>query len=227
MTYGEVVLMNADDVSTDPLVLGSGRSKLTLALRNGVSALAETGRAVAFGEGAAARCESSSGLAVVFGSGALAEATVAVGLDMSHMTAIGRALAVALGYHSVAASDEIAFAWNVLSQARAGKIAIATGKAGLADALIAIALGEDGVAVAREGGTIAIAFYDQHPGHWVFPHGCDQTWIDGDTFLAGLNVARVGENGIRPDRKYALDRFGMFQDMGPADQPNPYVESNR
>jgi hypothetical protein len=207
-------------METDPLVLGSGRGKLTLALDKGVCALAETGRAVAFGEGGEAR---SSGLAVVFGSGSTAEAGVAVGLDGSQMTAVGQMLAAALGYQSNAAAHEVAFAWNVLSQARAGKIAIAAGKSGVADGLIAIAVGEEGVAVAREGGTIAIAFYDQHPGHWQSAHGCDPTWIDGDTFLAGLQVGRVGENGIQPNHKYTLDRFGRFRDLGPAEQPNPYL----
>jgi len=215
--------MHHEPTSTDPLVLGSGSGKLTLALAKGIRALAETGRAVAFGEGGNARCQSSNGLAVVFGSGASAEAGVAVSLDGSHMTAVGQMLAVALSYHSNAAADEVAFAWNVLSQARAGKIAVAAGKFGVADGLIAIAVGEEGVAVAREGGTIAIAFYDQHPGHWQSAHGCDPTWIDGDTFLAGLQVARVGENGIQPNHKYSLDRLGRFRDMGPAEQHNPYL----
>ncbi len=213
--------MQHDEFSTDPLVLGKGSSILTLALSDGVSALAERGRAVSFGSGTTAR---SDWLAVAFGSDALAQA---VGSDGSSTMVVSHNLAVALGYHSVADADAIAFAGNVLSQARAGKIAIATGKAGLADALISISLGEDGLAVARQGGTIAIAFYDQHPGHWELPHGCDPTWVDGDTFLAGLKVSRVGENGILPDRTYALNRCGEFQDMGPAEQPNPFLQPTK
>ncbi len=210
--------MQHEEFPTDPLVLGKGSGILTLALSDGVSALAEMGRAVSFGSGTTAR---SDWLAVAFGSDALAQA---VRSDGANSLAVGHELAVALGYHSVADADAIALACNVLSQARAGKIAIATGKAGLADALVSISLGEEGLAVAREGGTIAIAFYDQHPGHWEVPHGCDPTWVDGDTFLAGLKVSRVGENGILPDRKYALDRFGEFQDMGSAKDPNPFIQ---
>ncbi len=64
------------------------------------------------------------------------------------------------------------------------------------------------------------AFYDQHPGHWETPHGCDPFWSDGDFFLSELKVSKVGENGIRPNFIYQLDKQGNFCEVGPASNRN-------
>jgi|GEM_PF-6055574 len=125
-------------------------------------------------------------------------------------------LAINLGYKGVALSHEIAFTDNVLSEAHSEQIAIASGNDSIADGMIAIALGLGGQAVAREGGTIAIAFYDQLAGHWETPHGCDPYWVDGNHFLSGLKVAKVGENGIRANYIYKLKWTGEFVEVGPA-----------
>jgi|694.fasta_scaffold00321_28 hypothetical protein len=125
-------------------------------------------------------------------------------------------LAINLGHMGTALSRHIAFTESVLSQAHSEQIAIAAGNNSIADGLISIALGLGGQAVAREGGTIAIAFYDQREGHWETPHGCDPQWFDGDHFLSGLKVAKVGENGIRANYIYKLRWPGEFVEIGPA-----------
>lgn len=178
-------------------------------------ALVERGVAVAFGGGRCARVDGPSGCAVSFGGG-VAQGQTAVSLLSSGGTAQASRIAVALNHAGVAVGSEVAFADNLDSQAHSGKLAIATGPRGTADGLMAIALGREGRAVARAGGTIALAFYDQHPGHWETPHGCDPCWIDGDHFLSGLKVAKVGENDIRADHIYQLDPDGRFVEVGPA-----------
>jgi hypothetical protein len=187
-------------------------------------AVAEKGVAIAAAKNGVATVMLGYGYAVALGYEGVAEAAVAVGLRDSGIHAIGAELAVALGSHGVALSPEVAVSSNLCSMSHADKIAIATGKGGLADGLLAIAVGEEGRAVARAGGTIAIAFYDRHPGRWESAHGCDDTWIDGDLFLAGLKIARVGEGVIQADRVYALDAQGEFVELGMAEPRKRFPE---
>ena len=189
-----------------------------------VDAVVERGVAVAFGAGRCARVDGPSGCAVSFGGG-IAQAQTAVSLLSSGGTTLASRIAVALNHAGVAVGSEVAFADNLDSQAHSGKFAISTGPRGTADGLIAIALGREGRAVARAGGTIAIAFYDQYPGHWETPHGCDPCWIEGDYFLSGLKVAKVGENAIRADHIYQLDPDGRFVEVGSAEVARRYADS--
>ena len=132
-------------------------------------------------------------------------------------------LAINLGYKGLAFSQGIAFTNNVLTEAHSEQIAIASGNDSIADGLISISLGLGGQAVAREGGTIAIAFYDQHEGHWETPHGCDPCWVDGNHFLSGLKVSKVGENNVRANYVYKLNWKGEFVEVGPARDPKTQV----
>jgi hypothetical protein len=205
--------------------MGAGRGSVTVSFAAGVDATTPEGDAATFGPESTAR--SGGGSAFAHGESGLADSSFVSIATGSAGTAIGGMLAVALGAYgfdilgkrlpSVASSTELAFAWNIFAEARGGRVAVAAGKYGVADAPLAIALGEEGQAVARTGGTIAIAFYDRHEGHWEFPHGCDQTWVDGDLFLAGLRVAKVGEDNVRPDHVYRLDHKGDFVEVRPAD----------
>lgn len=188
-----------------------------------VDALVEQGVAVAFGAGRCASVSGPSGCAVSFGGG-ISRGQTAVSLLSSGGTALGSRIAVALNHAGVAIGREVAFSDNLDSQAHGEKLAISTGPRGTADGLMAISLGREGRVVARAGGTIAIAQYEQHAGHWETPHGCDPCWIDGDYFLSGLKVAKVGESGIRADHIYQLDREGRFVELGPAGEPRQYPD---
>ncbi len=124
--------------------------------------------AVVFGAQRCARVDGPSGCAVSFGGG-ISQGQTAVSLLSSGGTALGSPIAVALNHAGTAIGREVAFADNLDSQAHSQQLAIATGTRGTADGLMAISLGREGRAVARAGGTIAIAYYDQHPGHWGNP----------------------------------------------------------
>jgi hypothetical protein len=213
---------HADD---DPIVRGKNSTETMIRFAAEAKAFSEEGKAIAFGQRATACSTGDWGHAVCFGSEGIATATTAIAIEGSHAMATSRRLAIALSYTGTAVSDQVAIATNVLGKAHGKSFAVCCGKGGIADGLIAISLGPDGQAVAREGGTIALAFYDQHPGRWESAHGCDPTWFDGDDFLSDLRVAKVGENGIRPNFIYRLDRIGKFVEVGPATDQLTYEKT--
>lgn len=206
------------------VTMRSGNGQRDVAFGPEADAQVERGVAIAFGAGRCARVDAPFGCAVSFGGG-ISQGQTAVSLLSSGGTALGSRIAVALNHAGTAIGHEVAFADNLDSQAHSQRIAISTGPRGTADGLMAISLGREGRAVARAGGTIAIAYYDQHPGHWETPHGCDPCWIDGDYFLSGLKVAKVGENAIRPDHIYQLDSDGRFVEVGPAGEARRYPDT--
>lgn len=214
--------MTNESDNNQRIVIGADAKEKVITFESAAPALSTQGKALAFGARATARSSGDWGQAFAFGEQSIADAATAVGAQASLGIAISRQLAVALGHMGVAVSDEIAISTNILGKAHGKSFAVSCGKGGVADGLIAISLGLDGQAIAREGGTIALAFYDQHPGHWESPHGCDPTWFDGDDFLSDLRVAKVGENGIRPNFFYRLDKMGRFVEVGPAPDPLTY-----
>lgn len=210
-----------------PIVMGEGAGTCTVSLREGVEAMARTGTVAAFGDKTTAHVHQGTAIAHGDHGRAISEFSIAIATGFGGC-AIGKSLAIALGFshsgesegkavHATAASQDTAFAWHAHGEARAGRIAIAAGIDGLADGLIAIALNDRGMVVARPKGTIAIAYFEDRPGRWEYPHGCDPEWIEGELFFAGLKVARVGENGIRPDYVYKLDRERNFVEVRKAD----------
>lgn len=223
--------MNREIEDLDPIVRGVGHATKTIALGD-ADAVSDNGTAIAFSRKRIARVRGSIGYAISLGPEGMAEASTAISILSSHGIAVSPRLAVALNHAGKAIGHEIAIAENLESEAHSESLAVAVGPRGLADGLLAIALGREGRVVAREGGTIALAFYDQHPGRWESAHGCDPTWLDGDFFLSGLRCSKVGENGIRADYVYELDYQGAFKEVGPAGKRKSYndavkgIESN-
>jgi hypothetical protein len=209
----------------DLVICKSKKSSRVIAFGDQHDAIVDRGVAIAFGEGRTANAKEPMGCAVSFGGG-IARAQTAVSMLCSGGTACSERIAVALNHQGVAIGREIAIVDNLDSQAHSEKLAIAVGPRCTADGFISISLGIDGFVVARAGGSIALAFYDQHPGHWETPHGCDPYWIDGDQFLRDLRVARVGEQGIRPNFIYRLDKEGAFVEVGPAEPRKPDAGNN-
>lgn len=210
--------MSSHSGDDDPkrILRREGSSLRVIALGSEVDAIAErAGLAVSFGWNRQARVLSPVGMAVTFGGGT-AEAQQALTLGGTAGMAIASLIAVSLDHRGMAVGQKIAFSSGTENEAHSQQLAIASGARSVADGVLSIALGQEAMAIARAGGTIAIAYYDQHPGHWETPHGSDPYWEDGDYFLSGLKVAKVGENGIRPDFIYKLDREGNFVEVGPA-----------
>lgn len=214
--------MTNESDNNQRIVIGADAREKVITFESAAPALSTQGKALAFGARATARSSGDWGQAFAFGEQSIADAATAVGAQASLGIAISRQLAVALGHMGVAVSDEIAISTNILGKAHGKSFAVSCGKGGVADGLIAISLGLDGQAIAREGGTIALAFYDQHPGHWESPHGCDPTWFDGEVYLSDLKVAKVGTNGIRANYRYRLDDDGSFLEVGPATERKRY-----
>ncbi len=178
--------MNREIEDHDPIVRGVGHATKTIALGD-ADAVSDDGTAIAFGRKRIARTR-IHWLRNFFGAEGMAEASTAISILSSQGIAVSPRLAVALNHAGKAIGHEIAIAENLESEAHSESLAVAVGPRGLADGLLAIALGREGRVVAREGGTIALAFYDQHPGRWESAHGCDPTWLDGDFFLSGFGI---------------------------------------
>ncbi len=215
--------MQRQEWNEDPIVIGEKHGTVHISVGDEKETTLDYGLSLALGLRSQTRI-AKGGSAVAVGCGSAAEGPIAIGLRDSQIQAIGEMLAACFGAEGIARSPSIAIAWNNKASALSGKIAIALGKEGRADGLTAIALGEGGTVVAREGGSIALAVFDQLPGKWESPHGCDPTWIDGDTFLEGLKCAKVGSEGIRADYVYGVDRHGQIQEIGPAGKLNPYLQ---
>ncbi len=207
--------MQPENHEIELVVSAKGSSSRVVGFGDDVDAVTEKGTAVAFGYKRCAHVKGSVGQAVAFGGGT-AQAQTAVSMLTSGGMAIAERIAVALNHAGMAIGGEIAIADNLDSQAHSDRLAVSVGRRGLADGLVSISLGQEGRAVAREGGTIAIAFYEQLDGHWETAHGCDPCWIDGDFTLSGLRVAKVGDIGIRANFVYQLDPQGKFIEVGPA-----------
>ncbi|MFO0939179.1 MAG: hypothetical protein U0930_00280 [Pirellulales bacterium] len=205
------------DNEVDFVVWKDANVSRVVAFGDQTDAVSDKGVAIAFGQERVAAVNSPVGCAVTFGGGE-ANAHTAVSMLTSGGKACSSRIAVALNHQGTAIGREIAFADNLDSQAHSEQLAISTGARGQADGLVSIALGIEGTAVARAGGSIAIAFYDQHPGRWETAHGADSYWVDGEFFLRELRVAKVGEQGIRPDYVYRLDKEGVFVEVGPAEE---------
>ncbi len=199
----------------ESLVSTNGSAHRVIALGKEVDAVTERGTAIAFGAGRSACVKGPVGQAITLGGGT-ATAQTAVAMLSSGGTALASQIAVVLNHAGTAIGEEIAVAANLDSHAHSNRVAVALGPKGVADGLVSISLGQEGQAVAREGGIIALAFYDQAPGRWETAHGCDPCWIDGDYFLSDLKVAKVGENDVRPNFIYQLDKGGNFFEVGPA-----------
>jgi len=204
------------DDDPNRIIRREGPGLRVVALGDEVDAIAKrTGLAVSFGEKRQACVLSPVGMAVTFGGGT-AEAQQALTLGGTAGMAIASLTAVSLDDRGKAVGHQLAFSSGTENEAHSQQLAIANGARSVADGFLSIALGQEAMAIARAGGTIAIAYYDQHPGHWETPHGCDPYWEDGDFFLSELKVAKVGENGIRPNFIYKLDNRGNFVEVGPA-----------
>lgn len=216
--------MHRKNENLDTVVRGEGHATKMITF-GGADAVTDKGTAIAFGNERVARVLGSVGYAISFGSRGIADAMTAVSILSSNGIAISPSLAVVLNHAGKAIGRKIAIAGNLDSEAHSESLAVAVGPRGLADGFLAIALGKEGRVVAREGGTIALAFYDQHPGHWENAHGCDPTWLDGEDFLSGLRCAKVGENGIRANFIYQLDNQGAFKEIGPAGDRRNYDDS--
>ncbi len=208
----------------DPVVRGEGHGAKTIAFGD-VDAVTDKGTAVSFGEDRVARVLGGVGYAISFGYRGIADAPTAVSILSSHGMAISRSLAVALNHAGKAIGRKTAIAADLECEAHSELLAVAVGRRGLADGFLAIALGEEGRVVAREGGTIALAYYDRHEGHWEYPHGCDPYWQEGEDYLSGLRVSKVGENGVRPNFIYQLNSEGAFKEIGPAGDQKTYDDS--
>ena len=204
------------DNEVDYVVWKDAKVSRVIAFGDQTDAVSDRGVAVAFGRERIAAVNSPVGYAVAFGGGE-ASAQTAVSMLSSGGKACSDRIAVALNHQGVAVGREIAFADDLDSRAHSEHLAICTGPRGLADGQLSISLGIDGTAVAREGGSIALAFYDQQPGRWESAHDADSYWVDGDFYLRELRVAKVGEQGIRPNFIYRLDKAGEFVEVGPAE----------
>ena len=172
----------------DSVVRGESCAEKCITFAEKMDAASEKGMAIAFGAHSAARSSNSVGYAISSGSFGVAEASMAVSILSSYGMARASYLAVALNHAGKAIGREIAIAGNLDSEAHSEEVAVAVGPRGLADGRLAISLGKEGKAIARQGGTIALAYYEKSPGRWEYPHGCDPTWFDGDENLSGLKV---------------------------------------
>jgi hypothetical protein len=206
-------------MNEDRVVRGEGYAEKVIAFAEATELATDKGMAIAFGAHSVARSSNSVGYAISCGSHGVAEASTAVSISSSYAMARASRLAVALNHAGKAIGREIAIAENLDSEAHSEEVAVAVGPRGLADGRLAISLGKEGKAIARDGGTIALAYYEKNQGHWEYPHGCDPTWFDGDENLSGLKVSKVGENGIRANYIYQLDDQGEFKEIGPASAP--------
>lgn len=208
----------------DGVVRGEGYAEKYITFAEKMDAASEKGLAVAFGAHSVARSSDTVGYAISFGSHGVAEASTAVSILSSYGMARASRLAIALNHAGKAIGREIAIAENLASEAHSEEVAVSFGPRGLADGKLAISLGKEGKAIAREGGTIALACYEKSPGRWELAHGCDPTWLDGEENLSGLKVSKVGENGIRANYIYQLDDQGAFKEIGPANAPLDYSQ---